>query len=55
MGSNLTRYAYWHLRDFIRERGIALLIFDHQNAQFSFDKPVAPTKSRPHTVSPLMG
>jgi hypothetical protein len=26
MGSNLTRYAYWHLRDFIRERGLALLI-----------------------------
>jgi len=26
MRSNLTRYAYWHLRDFIRERGIALLI-----------------------------
>jgi len=26
MGSNLTRYAYWHLRDFIRERGIALLL-----------------------------
>ena len=26
MGSNLTRYAYWHMRDFIRERGIALII-----------------------------
>jgi len=26
MRSNLTRYSYWHLRDFIRERGIALII-----------------------------
>lgn len=26
MGSNLTRYSYWHMRDFIRERGIALII-----------------------------
>ena len=26
MASNLTRYSYWHLRDFIRERGISLLI-----------------------------
>ena len=26
MASNLTRYSYWHLRDFIRERGISLII-----------------------------
>jgi hypothetical protein len=26
MSSNLTRYAYWQMRDFIRERGLALII-----------------------------
>jgi len=26
MAGNLTRYSYWQLRDFIRERGYALLI-----------------------------
>ena len=26
MAANLTRYGYWQLRDFIRERGIALII-----------------------------
>lgn len=26
MAQNLTRYAYWHFRDFVRERGLALII-----------------------------
>jgi hypothetical protein len=26
MASNLTRYSYWQFRDFIRERGVALII-----------------------------
>jgi hypothetical protein len=26
MGQNLTRYSYWQFRDFIRERGVALII-----------------------------
>ncbi|HEY3257483.1 MAG TPA: hypothetical protein VGJ64_01395 [Gemmatimonadaceae bacterium] len=26
MAANLTRYSYWQLRDFVRERGVALII-----------------------------